>query len=113
VKVEFRALLAARIDWNEAAARASEKALAKLRALRPPPSHRTRLSQIHALMERQTDVLYQTAAAASTDDTVRFRKLSELRIRLTHQKDGLVVRLSSLWGISPDTLQRCPVGLPA
>jgi hypothetical protein len=99
--------------WSKAAARASEKALAKLRLLRPPEADRARVNQVLSLMEQQTDVLRRLAAAASAGYTARVRILSEERIHLTHEKDGLVYRLASLWGVSADALGGCPVSLPA
>jgi hypothetical protein len=93
------------IAWSKEAAQASEKALAKLRALPPPQVDRARVNQVLALMERQTDVLRQEASAGDTGP-------SEY-IRARHHKDELVYRLASLWGVSPDPLWGCPVALPA
>lgn len=99
--------------WSKAAARASEEGLTKLRALPPPEADRTRVKQVLSLMEQQTDVLRQLAAAASAGDTARVRMLSDRRVRLTHQRDGLVFRLALLWGVSAKALSGCPVSLPA
>ena len=88
--------------WSEAAARFSEEALAELRALPPPKAHRARLNEFYSLLEKQTDVLRQVAAAASAGDTARVETLGLERIRLTHQKDSL-----------EPGLQWCPVALPA
>jgi hypothetical protein len=99
--------------WSEAAARASEEALAKLRALRAPAGERAWVSEIYLLMERQTDVLHQIAAAASAGHATRVQVLSQKRIRLTHQKDELVRDLTSLWGVPPNALYACPISLPA
>jgi hypothetical protein len=96
--------------WSETAARASEEALAELRALPPPKADRGRVNPILSFMEQQTDVLHQVASAGGT---ARVRTLGEERIHLTHQKDGLVYRLASLWGVSPEALYRCPVSLSA
>ena len=96
--------------WNKVAARVSEKALAKLRALPPPEPDRARVKLLLSFMERQTDVLRQAATAG---DIARVESLSVERIRLTHRKDELVYRLAALWGASPDALYGCPVSLPA
>jgi hypothetical protein len=88
--------------WSLAAARFSEEALAELRALPPPKAHRARLNEFYSLLEQQTDVLRQAAAAASAGDTARVGTLELERIRLTHQKDAL-----------EPGLQWCPVSLPA
>jgi hypothetical protein len=98
--------------WSKAAARASERALAKLRKL-PAPVDRARLGEIMSVMERQTDVLRRMAVAASAGDVLRFQTLSALRIRLTHRKDDLILRLEPRWDASTKALSECPVGLPA
>jgi hypothetical protein len=99
--------------WSKAAARASRGALTELRALRAPTADRAWVTEIYALMERQTHVLRQLAASASAGEATRVQMLSQKRIRLTHQKDGLVRRLTSLSGVPPDALYGCPISLPA
>ena len=90
-----------------------DEALIKLRALPPPGSDRGRVNQVLSFMELPLDVFRQMAAAASAGDPARARMLSGERIHLTHQKDQLVFRLASLWGVDdPLALQACPVGLP-
>jgi hypothetical protein len=99
--------------WSKAAARASRGALTELRALRAPTADRAWVTEIYSLMERQTHVLRQLAASASAGEATRVQMLSQKRIRLTHQKDGLVRRLTSLSGVPPDALYGCPISLPA
>jgi hypothetical protein len=89
--------------WSKAAAQASEKALAKLRAIPPPQVDRVLIKRLLALMEQQTEVLRQEASAGDTSEYIPAR----------HQKDDLVFRLASLWGVPPDPLWGCPVALPA
>jgi hypothetical protein len=98
---------------DEAAARASEEALAALRGLRPPRPDRALVNRVLSLMEQQTDVQRQVAAAVSAGEVEKGSKLGATRIRLTHRKDDLVYRLASLWGVSPDPLWGCPVALTA
>jgi hypothetical protein len=88
--------------WSEAAARFSEEALEELRALHAPKAHRAHLNEFYSLLELQTDVLRQIAAAASAGDSARAEALGWERVDLTHQKDALEPRL-----------QGCPVALPA
>lgn len=97
--------------WQLATARASEAALAKLRAL-IIPANLDRVSEIYALMRAQTDVLYHTAEALSAGDRARVDELGNVAIRLTHRKDRLVQRLALLWGVPPYALYGCPVSLP-
>jgi hypothetical protein len=99
--------------WSKAAARFSEKALAKLRALAPPKADRVRINRVLSSMELLTDVLRQLAAAASDGDAARARILAEGRIRLTHRKDGIAHRLALFWGVFPAAFSGCPVSLPA
>jgi len=99
--------------WGKAAARASEEALTKLRALPPPEADRARVKQVLSLMEQQTDVLRQLAAAASAGDTARVGMLHDKRVRLTHEKNGFVFRLALRWGVSAEALSGCPVSLPS
>jgi hypothetical protein len=99
--------------WSKAAARFSEKALAKLRALVPPKADRDRVNRVLSSMELLTDVLRQLAAAASEGDAARVRILAEERIRLTHRKDGIAHRLALFWGVFPAAFSGCPVSLPA
>jgi hypothetical protein len=98
---------------SRAAANASEKAITELRALPRPEVDRARVNQVLSFMELQPDLFRQLAAAASAGDTARVRMLSDERIHLTHQKDGLVYRLASLWGVDPYALYGCPLSLPA
>jgi hypothetical protein len=93
------------LAWSKAAAQASERALATLRAVPPPQVDRALIKRVLALMERQTEFLRQEASAGDTGP-------SEY-LRARHQKDDLVYRLASLWGVSPDALWGCPVALPA
>ena len=97
--------------WSQAAARASEEALAELRALHPPED--SAVFEFLSLMDRQTGVLHQVVEAASGGDIARFQRLSGERIRLTHLKDGIACTLAKKWGVSPSRLQGCPVSLPA
>jgi hypothetical protein len=99
--------------WNEAAARASERALTKLRALSPPKADRDPINEVISLMQLQTNVLRQAAAEGSAGHARAARLLGLKRIDLTHQKDGFAHRLGLLWGVSPDPLSGCPVSLPA
>jgi hypothetical protein len=92
-------------DWSDAAAGISEQALAELRALAPPKGDRARVNEIYSLMERRTDVLRQ---AASAGNIPRIHMLWEKSVRLTERKDKLVIRVSELWGVSPD-LRGCPI----
>jgi hypothetical protein len=86
--------------WEEAAAAASEWALANLRALSPPRADRLLINQFLSAMEKQTDAIRQID--------------SQKRIRATHQKDALADRLSARWSLRPrEVLRRCPVSLPA
>jgi hypothetical protein len=105
--------LEAEATWSKAAARASEEALASLRALRPPKADRARVNRIYALMERQTDLLRQLAAAASAGERARVNELGQERIRATHRKDELALGLALLWDAPPEALYGCPVSLPA
>lgn len=101
------------VAYSEAATNASEKAITDLRALPPPEVDRARVNQVLAFMELQPDLFRQMAAAASAGDFARIQMLSGERVHLTHQKDGLVGRLASLWSVFPDALFECPVSLPA
>jgi hypothetical protein len=94
-----------KLAWSKAAAQASERALAKLRAVPPPQVDRALIKRLLALMEQQTEVIRQEASDGHTGP-------SEY-LRARHQKDDLVYRLASLWGVSPDALWGCPVALPA
>ena len=98
---------------DEVAARASEVALAALRRLSPPPRDRARVNRMLSLMEQQTEVQRQVAAAVSAGEIEQGSKLGATRIRLIHRKDELISRLASLWGVSPEPLWGCPVSLPA
>jgi hypothetical protein len=91
------------LAWSKAAARASEKALSKLRAVPPPQGDRALIKRLLALMEQQTEVLRQGASGSDTGEYIPAR----------HRKDGLVYRLASLWSVSPDALYGCPISLPA
>ncbi|MGH3033283.1 MAG: hypothetical protein ACRDON_01840 [Gaiellaceae bacterium] len=99
--------------WSEAAARFSEEAITRLRALPPPEADRARVKQVLSFMALQPDLFRQLAAAASAGDAARARMLSDELRHLTHQKDGLVYRLASLWRVHPLALFQCPLNLPA
>jgi hypothetical protein len=99
--------------WSKAAARASEGAIAELRALAPPKGDRVAVERVLSFMERLPGVLRRLAAAASAGETARFRILAGEQIRLTHRKDALLQRVALLWRASPDALQGCPVRMPA
>jgi hypothetical protein len=88
--------------WSAAAARFSEEALAELYTLPPPEAQRAQLLEYYLLLERQTEVLRETAAVASEGASARAERLVRKRVQLTHQKDSMLV-----------SLQRCPVFLPA
>jgi hypothetical protein len=91
---------AADVAFEEAAAAASEWAIANLRALSPPRADRALVNQLLSAMERERDALRQFG--------------SQKRIRATHQKDALADRLSARWRLSPpEVLRACPVSLPA
>jgi hypothetical protein len=91
---------AAEVAWEEAAAAASEWALANLRALSPPRADRALVNQFLSAMERERDALRQFD--------------SPKRIRATHQKQALADRLSARWRLRPrEVLRACPVSLPA
>jgi hypothetical protein len=98
---------------SNAAANASQKAITQLRALPVPEVDRARVNQVLSFMELQPDLFRQMAAAASVGDIGRVQILSNERIHLTHQKDGLVFRLASLWGIRYSALGGCPMSMPA
>jgi hypothetical protein len=88
------------VAFEEAAAAASEWALANLRALSPPRADRALVNQFLSTMEREIDAIPQFD--------------SQKRIRATHQKDALADRLSARWGLRPrEVLRGCPVRLPA
>lgn len=101
------------VAYSEAATNASEQAIRELRALPPPEVDRARVNQVLSFMELQPDLFRQMAAAASAGEFARIKMLLGERAHLTHQKDGLVSRLASLWGVLPEPLFGCPVSLPA
>ncbi len=72
--------------WYEAAARFSEQALAKLRALPSPKGERAHFNRFYALLEQQTDVRRQAAPAASAGETRRAEVLGRKRVTFTHRK---------------------------
>lgn len=100
--------------WSRAAARASEQAVTRLRALPRPTPGDANLGRLLRLIERHVDVLRGIGAAASAGERARATELSDDRIDLTHAKDGLAYELAERWGIvSTQELQSCPVSLPA
>ena len=88
--------------WHTAAIRYSERALAKLRALPLPKrqGQRTRFSEFHSLLRRQTDTLRRLAAAAARGQTARAADLQVELVDLIHTAD----RREPL-------LRSCPVGI--
>ena len=90
--------------WNTATIRYSERALAKLRALPLPKrqGQRTRFSEFHSLLRRQTDTLRRLAAAAAGGQTARAADLRVELVDLIHAAD----RREPL-------LRSCPVGIGA
>jgi metal-dependent amidase/aminoacylase/carboxypeptidase family protein len=86
--------------FEEAAAAASQWALANLRALSPPRADRALVNQFLSAMEKEIDAIPQFD--------------SQKRIRATHQKDALADRLSARLRLRPrEVLRACPVSLPA
>ena len=98
--------------WSQAAARFSEKTVAKLRALTAPPQSGGAIEVLLSRMERQTDLLYEIETATSAG-TPRVDVLNRRRVRLTHRIHALEDVLGARWGVFPPPFAECPLSLPA
>jgi hypothetical protein len=100
--------------WNRRAARFSEQALVKLRALAPLEVSSRQVAALLETMERQTSLLRRIATVTAAGDRRRAKVLETERVRLTRKKDRLATRLAAFSsGVSPESLYGCPVGLGA
>jgi hypothetical protein len=101
-------------EWYEAAARAAENSLSKLRALPAPEADQALLDDFFSGAEEVIDTLRHAAAAASDGNRRRVRVLERKRIDAIHRKDARADDLSALWHVDdPEILRACPVSLPA
>jgi hypothetical protein len=63
--------------------------------------------------EDERKLLREGAGAAAADYPELVRALGNSRVNATHQKNGVVARLSARWHLDPEPLETCPLMLPA
>jgi hypothetical protein len=100
-------------EWYEAAARAAQNSLSKLRALPAPEADQAVIDDFFSGVEKEIDALRNSAAAASAGDRQRVRVLVGKQVDAIHAKDARADDLSARWRVDdPEILRGCPVSLP-
>ncbi len=100
-------------EWNTVAAEIETRSLRRLKSLPAPQTERKLISEFFRAAENERDLLRKVAGAAAADYPELLGVLGSKRVDATHRKDGIVARISARWHLDHDSLQACPLMLPA
>jgi hypothetical protein len=85
-------------DWHDAQTRYADRVIAELTTLPVPELIADDVGRFFTLMEEETELNRQIAAAAAANDQSAVDTLTRRRVDATHAKDGLAFRIGyALW----------------